>query len=128
MRVASDSEERRNTEVGFQDHRPWGHYLVLSDEPDHKVKRIVVHPGQRLSLQWHRHRDEQWTIVRGEALVTLDEQEIRLTIGGSLHIPRRARHRVRNPGEEDLVFVEVQTGSYFGEDDIERVEDDYGRP
>jgi mannose-6-phosphate isomerase-like protein (cupin superfamily) len=102
--------------------------VVLSDEPDHKVKRIVVRPGQRLSLQRHRQRDEQWTVVRGEGLVTLEEKEIRLGVGSSIRIPRGSLHRVRNPGGEDLAFVEVQTGSYFGEDDIERLEDDYGRP
>ena len=107
--------------------RPWGHYEVLSDEPDHKVKRITVMPGTRLSLQRHRRRSEHWYIVRGEAVVTLGRQEIALAAGESVDIPRDEVHRVANPGQEDLVLIEVQRGDYFGEDDIERLEDDYGR-
>jgi len=109
------------------DRRPWGHYLVLADEPDHKVKRIVVEAGQRLSLQRHRRREEHWYVVQGEALVTLDEREIPLGAGQAIDIPRGARHRVANPRSEALVFIEVQRGDYFGEDDIERFADDYGR-
>ncbi len=107
--------------------RPWGHYEVLSDEPDHKVKRITVISGARLSLQRHRRRSEHWHVVRGEAVVTLDQQEIALTAGESVDIPKGGVHRVANPGQEDMVFIEVQRGDYFGEDDIERLEDDYGR-
>ncbi len=113
--------------MGEIDHRPWGFYEVLSDEADHKVKRITVRPGKRLSLQRHRRRSEHWFIVRGEALVTLDEREVPLGEGGSIDIPRGAAHRIANVGEEDLVFIEVQRGDYFGEDDIERLEDDFGR-
>ncbi|MCP4041223.1 MAG: cupin domain-containing protein, partial [Gammaproteobacteria bacterium] len=107
--------------------RPWGHYEVLSDEPDHKVKRITVIPGARLSLQRHRRRSEHWHVVRGEAVVTLDQQEIALAAGESVDIPKGGVHRVANLGQEDMVFIEVQRGDYFGEDDIERLEDDYGR-
>ncbi len=110
-----------------EDHRPWGYYQVLSDEPDHKVKRIVVHPGQRLSLQRHRRRAEHWYVIEGEAVVSRDGQEIKLAAGQAADIPRRAWHRIMNPGPDRLVFIEVQTGDYFGEDDIERKEDDYGR-
>jgi len=109
------------------DRRPWGHYVVLADEPDHKVKRIVVHSGQRLSLQRHRRRAEHWFVLQGVALVTLDDAEVEVAAGAAIDIPRGARHRVRNPGPGDLVFVEVQRGDYFGEDDIERFADDYGR-
>lgn len=114
-------------EMALIDHRPWGHYEVLSDALDHKVKRIVVLPGQRLSLQRHRHRSEHWYIVKGRAVVTLDGRQIELEEGGSVDIPRGAAHRIANVGSEDLVFIEVQRGDYFGEDDIERLEDDYGR-
>jgi mannose-6-phosphate isomerase-like protein (cupin superfamily) len=114
-------------ETKREDHRPWGHYEVLSDLREHKVKRIVVYPGKKLSLQRHRHRCEHWTIVNGAALVTLDSQEIFLKAGESVDIPVGTIHRVFNPGEESLVFIEVQTGEYFGEDDIERLEDDFGR-
>ncbi len=109
------------------DHRPWGYYEVLSDEADHKVKRITLYPGKRLSLQRHKHRSEHWYIVRGEGRVTLDGKELHLKTGQALDIPRGALHRIMNPGNEDMAFIEVQTGDYFGEDDIERYEDDYGR-
>jgi mannose-6-phosphate isomerase len=110
-----------------EDHRPWGFYTVLSDEPDHKVKRIVVYPGKRLSLQRHRHRSEHWHVVNGQALVTLNDKEIRLNKGMSVDIPIGTAHRVKNTGTENLVFIEIQQGKYFGEDDIERLEDDFGR-
>ena len=109
------------------DHRPWGHYTVLADEEDHKVKRIVVQPGKRLSLQRHQHRAEHWYVVKGEARVTLDESDNILTVGNAVDIPIRTKHRIENIGSEELVFIEVQTGSYFGEDDIERFDDDFGR-
>jgi mannose-6-phosphate isomerase len=108
--------------------RPWGNYTVLDDDaPDHKVKRLVVHPGKRLSYQRHAKRSEHWFIVSGTAVVTLDGVEHTLRAGDSIDIPRGGAHRIANPGDVDLVFVEVQHGSYFGEDDIERLEDDYGR-
>lgn len=110
-----------------EDHRPWGYYRVLADEADHKVKRIVVHPGQRLSLQRHHKRSEHWYIVQGEAIVTCGEKEISLEKGKSVDIPKGMWHRIKNPGSKDTVFIEVQTGSYLGEDDIERAQDDYGR-
>lgn len=107
--------------------RPWGYYEVLLEDTEHKVKRIVVYPGARLSLQRHRHRDEHWLIVSGEAELTLNTEEITLGKGQSIDIPRGALHRVWNRGQEALVIVEVQTGDYFDENDIERLEDDYGR-
>jgi mannose-6-phosphate isomerase len=110
-----------------EDHRPWGFYRVLADEPDHKVKRIVVYPGKRLSLQRHRRRAEHWFILYGEAIVTRDKEELHVQSGEAIDLPRGAVHRVLNPGAEDMAFIEVQTGDYFGEDDIERFEDDYGR-
>lgn len=110
-----------------RDHRPWGHFDILSDEIDHKVKRITVLPGGRLSLQRHQRRREHWYVVSGQARVTLDGAELLLEAGKAVDIPRGSWHRVANPGPEELVFIEVQTGSYFGEDDIERREDDYGR-
>lgn len=110
-----------------EDHRPWGYYEVLLDEPYHKVKRITVLPGQRLSLQRHQRRAEHWYFVAGKARVSLGERELEFGLLDSVDIPRGEWHRVANPGEEPLVFIEVQTGDYFGEDDIERLEDDYGR-
>jgi len=111
----------------IEDHRPWGYYVILADEPAHKVKRIVVKPGKRLSLQKHQKRAEHWYIVSGEALVTLDNQQLNLQAGQSVDIPRGAVHRVENPGSNEMAFIEIQTGDYFGEDDIERLEDDFGR-
>ena len=113
--------------AGKTDHRPWGHFTVLADEPDHKVKRIQVDPGQRLSLQRHTRRSEHWFALSGEGVITCDDEEIRLTPGGDVDLPQGCWHRVHNPGGEPFVFIEVQRGSYFGEDDIERKEDDYGR-
>ena len=108
--------------------RPWGNYTVLSDDvSDHKVKRLVVHPGKRLSYQRHSKRAEHWFIVSGTALVTLDGAVTEVHVGESIDIPMEAAHRIANEGDADVVLIEVQHGSYFGEDDIERLEDDYGR-
>ena len=110
------------------DERPWGSYTVLDDDaPDHKVKRLVVHPGKRLSYQRHGKRAEHWFIVSGNARVTLDGAVIDLQPGEAIDIPQGSAHRIANEGRTDLVFVEVQHGTYFGEDDIVRLEDDYGR-
>ncbi|MFQ5560486.1 MAG: glycosyltransferase [Nitrospinota bacterium] len=110
-----------------EDHRPWGFYAVLADEPRHKVKRILVNPGKRLSLQRHQRREEHWYVIEGEGTITIDDKKIVCGPGKSVNIPKKAAHRVENQGAEDLVFIEVQTGTYFGEDDIERIEDDFGR-
>ena len=107
--------------------RPWGGYEVLSDAPTHKVKRLTVAPGQRLSYQRHARRAEHWFVVSGEGVVTLDGVEHPVAPGSAIDIAVGAAHRVASTGTEPLVFVEVQHGSSFGEDDIERLEDDYGR-
>ncbi len=109
------------------EHRPWGYYEVLADEPDLKVKRICVYPGQRLSLQRHQRRREHWYVISGRGLVTLDDEVMDLKTGQTADIAPGAWHRIRNHGSENTVFIEVQTGEYFGEDDIERLADDYGR-
>ena len=107
--------------------RPWGTFTVLDEAASYKVKRIEVLPKQRLSYQRHKHRAEHWMVVAGEARVTLDDREIRLAVGQTVDIPVQARHRIENPGERELVFIEIQRGAYLGEDDIERFDDDYGR-
>ena len=108
--------------------RPWGNYTVLDDgETDHKVKRLVVRPGKRLSYQRHSKRAEHWFIVAGAATVTLDGSVTTVHAGESIDIPMGGAHRVANEGDTDVVLIEVQRGTYFGEDDIERLEDDYGR-
>jgi len=108
-----------------EDKRPWGYYEVLSDLPDHKVKRIVVFPDGILSLQRHQRRSEHWLIVSGKAVVTLDDKKISLSAGESIDIPMGGKHRVQNNEKENMVFIEVQRGDYFGEDDIERFDDKY---
>jgi len=120
-------EASKSITKSAEDHRPWGYFCVLADEPDHKVKRIIVYPKQRLSLQRHKHRTEHWYIAKGEAVVTCNNEEIPLKAGQAVDIPQGAWHRIMNTGDEDLIIIEIQTGVYFGEDDIERSEDDYGR-
>lgn len=107
--------------------RPWGSYTVVDEGDGFKVKRIVVKPGQRLSYQRHMHRAEHWLVVSGEATVTLDDVLTKLRPGESIDVGVGVAHRVLNSGSGDLVFVEVQRGAYLGEDDIVRLDDDYGR-
>ena len=110
------------------DERPWGNYTVVdSVKDDHKVKRIVVTPGKRLSYQTHRFRAEHWYVVSGEATVVLDGETLVLAPGQSVDIAIGAAHRCENHGDVPVVFIEVQHGTYFGEDDIVRLEDDFGR-
>jgi len=107
--------------------RPWGSFRVLHEGPGCKVKEIVVAPGGRLSLQSHRHRAEHWVVVAGTARVTVDERVLLLEPNQSVHIPLGARHRMENPGTLPMHLIEVQCGTYLGEDDIIRYEDVYGR-
>ena len=107
--------------------RPWGEYEILLDEKDVKVKRIRVKPNSRLSNQYHHKRQEQWTVVSGNLTIVLDDEKVFRSPGESIKIPLGARHRAWNETDEDVVFIEVQTGTYFGEDDIVRIEDDYNR-
>ena len=109
------------------DERPWGSYTVLADEADHKVKTIVVRPGERLSYQKHAKRAEHWFVVRGTGSVTLDGDEVVVGPGSAVDVAIGAAHRITNTGDEPLLFVEVQHGESFAEDDIVRLEDDYGR-
>lgn len=109
------------------DERPWGSYTVLEDAPDHKVKRIEVLPAKRLSYQRHEKRAEHWFVVQGEGVVTIDGVDHPVSQGTAIDIPLGAAHRIANTGNETLVFIEVQHGEYFGEDDIIRLEDDFGR-
>jgi mannose-6-phosphate isomerase len=109
------------------DRRPWGTFTVLDEGAGYKVKRIEVLAGKRLSYQRHARRAEHWMVVAGSALVTLDGGDITLSIGETVDIPVGAAHRVANPCEETLVFIEIQRGDYLGEDDITRLEDDYNR-
>lgn len=109
------------------DRRPWGTFTVLDQGKGFKVKRIEVLPGKRLSYQKHAQRSEHWVVVQGTAKVTLNGSDIIVAPGQAIDIAVGMAHRVENPGEDALVFIEVQRGSYLGEDDIVRLEDDFGR-
>jgi mannose-6-phosphate isomerase len=107
--------------------RPWGSYTVLDESINYKVKRIEVLPQKRLSYQTHKHRAEHWMVVAGAARVTLDGNLIEVPIGGVVDVPAGAAHRIENVGTEKLIFIEIQRGAYLGEDDIQRLQDDFGR-
>lgn len=111
----------------IEERRPWGGFLILEEQPTHKVKRIWVHPEHRLSYQKHFKRSEHWIILEGKGKVILDEKEILLNPGDSIDIPTGSAHRIGNIGEGLLSFIEVQRGSSFSEEDVIRLEDDYGR-
>ena len=119
--------ERFNYSRNEVDVRPWGKYEVLLDAWNVKVKRITVNPNSRLSYQYHDKRREQWIVVKGNLTIVLDDEKVFRSPGESIKIPLGARHRAWNETDEDVVFIEVQTGTYFGEDDIVRIEDDYNR-
>ena len=109
------------------DRRPWGTFTVLDEGDGFKVKRIEVLPGKRLSYQKHAQRAEHWVVVQGTAKVTLDDEEINVPAGQAIDIAIGSAHRVENADRELLVFIEVQRGPYLGEDDIVRLQDDFGR-
>ena len=120
-------EKRPESDIHLKVYRPWGSYetLVMSDR--FQVKRIVVSPGEENSLQMHYHRAEHWIIVSGTAEVTIGGEVRLLTENESVYVPLGLQHRIKNPGTIPLVFIEVQSGAYLGEDDIVRLQDNYGR-
>jgi mannose-6-phosphate isomerase len=116
------------TDPALHEERPWGNFTILDEGDNYKVKRLEVLPGKRLSYQRHSRRSEHWFVVRGIAKVTLNDSEILVRAGEALDIPVGAAHRIENePDGENLILIETQTGDYFGEDDIERLDDDFGR-
>ena len=119
---------RREAVQATESARPWGVYKVICEEKRFKVKRIVINPGKRLSLQYHHHRSEHWIVVRGTALTFIDGKEQFVHEGESVFIPKNVHHRLENPGKVDLEIVEIQGGEYLGEDDIVRLDDDFRRP
>ena len=125
--MSATIETRNDYAAGQADSRPWGDWAVLDAGPGYAVKRIRVIPGGILSLQRHQHRAEQWTIVAGTARVTRNAETLDLAAGQHCTIGLHDVHRIANPGAEPLVFIEVQTGRELREDDIERLEDSYGR-
>ncbi|WP_300548860.1 mannose-1-phosphate guanylyltransferase/mannose-6-phosphate isomerase [Roseovarius sp.] len=121
------AKDIKQAEAFSMDHRPWGHFETLVIGERFQVKRIYVKPGAKLSLQSHHHRSEHWIVVAGTAKVTIDATERLMTENESVYIPLGARHRLENPGKVPMILIEVQTGTYLGEDDIIRYEDDYAR-
>ena len=107
--------------------RPWGKYYVIEDHRDYKIKRIEVEPGNRLSYQYHKFRSEVWVIISGTGKVIIEDEEKSFKKGDIIKISKGSKHRIINDGKEQVVFIEVQTGTYFGEDDIVRISDDYNR-
>lgn len=127
FKATSALSERKAKRLAAFERRPWGSFTVLHDAPYTKVKTITVDPGHRLSLQSHNRREEHWVVVQGEATVEINKTRTVMHPGEHVFIPQGAHHRISNTSSSPLVFVEVQTGSYFGEDDIVRYEDDYKR-
>lgn len=122
-----DQQQRTHVKSHRKVYRPWGYYDSISEGDRHKVKRIMVKPGEQLSLQMHHHRAEHWIVVRGTARVVRGDEEFLLTENQSTYIPLGVTHRLENPGTITLEIIEVQSGAYLGEDDIVRFEDHYGR-
>ena len=119
--------KEKQREAHFMETRPWGKYEVLYVEAGFQIKRVEINPASRLSLQKHNRRDELWTIVSGEGIAIVGDSEIKVKKDSVVRVPTGAKHRIGNTGKVPLVFVEVQTGDYLGEDDIVRFEDDYNR-
>tara|TARA_R110000803_G_scaffold40502_1_gene87273 strand:- start:635 stop:1018 length:384 start_codon:yes stop_codon:yes gene_type:complete len=124
-----DLKENQSLQVvgKLTEFRPWGKYEVLLNSNDVKIKRITVNPSSRLSYQYHEKRREQWIVVSGNLTIVIDGDKVFREPGESIHIPLGAKHRAWNETNDPVVFIEVQTGTYFGEDDIIRLEDDYKR-
>lgn len=118
---------RSEAEEHLTCYRPWGSYTVLEEAPRYKIKRIVVNPNEKLSLQMHYHRSEHWVVVKGTAKVTIGEKESMVHENESVYVPKSTLHRLENPGKVPLEIIEVQNGEYVGEDDIIRTDDRYGR-
>jgi mannose-1-phosphate guanylyltransferase / mannose-6-phosphate isomerase len=115
------------TETHLTVTRPWGSYTILEEGPYYKIKRIMVNPGAKLSMQMHYHRSEHWVVIEGTARIANGEQDIYLEENQSTYIPKTHRHRLENPGRVPLQIIEIQTGPYLEEDDIVRFDDVYGR-
>ena len=124
MHQRHDSEPMQTT---LTETRPWGRWTVLGEGNGYKVKRIEINPGHRLSLQFHHHRSEHWVVVSGTARVVIGERTEDVQAQESTFVPAGTSHRIENPGPLPLIIIEIQSGSYLGEDDIIRLQDDYGR-
>jgi mannose-6-phosphate isomerase len=113
--------------IQVSENRPWGSYTVLLDEDECKVKKITINVGHSPSYQYHFKRNEYWIVIKGNGTLRLDDKEIEMKKGDSIFIPKLSKHQFKNTGDSNLEFIEIQTGEYFGEDDIVRLEDNYGR-
>lgn len=122
-----DPQKKSNDKVYYMEERPWGKFESFLKTDYCQIKRLIVYPGAKLSLQSHNHRSEHWVVVRGTAKVTNGDQEVILQANESVYIPVGNKHRLENPGKVDTEVIEVQTGDYFGEDDIVRYDDIYNR-
>ena len=122
-----NAKNRKEALEHLTTYRPWGSYTVLEEGERYKIKRIVVNPGERLSLQMHYHRSEHWVVVKGAAKVTKGDKEVNIHENESIYVPKSTTHRLENPGKVPLEIIEVQNGEYVGEDDIVRIDDVYGR-
>lgn len=111
----------------IEENRPWGNYIVLLDDKTCKVKKITIHAGQSPSYQYHFKRNEHWIVTKGKGVLKLNDEDRELKEGDVIFIPKLSKHQFRNVSDTDLEFIEIQTGEYFGEDDIVRLEDKYGR-
>tara|TARA_R100000734_G_C3319212_1_gene114640 strand:+ start:5536 stop:5880 length:345 start_codon:yes stop_codon:yes gene_type:complete len=113
--------------MNYKESRPWGTFENLLDETSCKVKKIVISPNNAPSYQYHYKREEIWIVIQGQGELKLNDEIHAIESSSVIHIPTEAKHQIRNTGSEDLIFIEIQRGEYFGEDDIVRLEDDYGR-
>ena len=113
--------------MNYKENRPWGTFENLLDTDYCKVKQIIINPNQAPSYQYHFKRSEVWIVVSGKGELRLNDSISQVNAGQTIHIPVESKHQIKNIGEDDLIFIEVQQGSYFGEDDIVRLEDNYGR-
>jgi mannose-6-phosphate isomerase len=107
--------------------RPWGIFYVIHNLDNYKIKRLEINPGHRLSYQFHEKRSETWIIIKGNPYITIDDINKQYKEGDTIIIPVKSKHRIENRGNQDIVLIEIQTGDYFGEDDIVRIDDDYSR-
>ena len=107
--------------------RPWGTFYVIQNEERYKIKRLEIKPGKRLSYQYHKKRSESWIIIQGNPLITIDDNIKRFFEGDTVLIGTGVKHRIENTEDKNIIIIEIQTGSYFGEDDIVRIKDDYNR-
>jgi len=125
------SELNKQNRIEAKEHttiyRPWGSYTVLETGSRYKLKRLVVNPFQKLSLQLHYHRSEHWVVVKGTAKIRIGEKDMFIHENESAYVPKSTMHRLENPGKIPLEIIEIQNGEYVGEDDIERFNDEYGR-